>query len=223
MFAMNHYFAIPTQLADGVRSLNVDLYEQDGELIACHGDCGLGWQLADELWTEISDFLRANADEVVLIDVEDGAPAGVVNRSIAAHALGRYGWVQEVGEPWPSLGEMLDEGGQLVFFNTPVKGVPEWVLDPGEFLFGTGWLYASVEQLDCAVEGEVLEHGLYEMTHVLTNPISSPDYAGEINQEGVLVEHLERCLGEVGRANMVSVDYYSLGGVFEALEGFNGG
>lgn len=216
-FAMNHYFAIPTQLADGVRSFNVDLYEEDGELIACHGVCDLGNQPAEEIWDELEAYLAANPDELILLDVQDEAPAGVVNASLAAHALSDRAWVQVAGEPWPALGEMLSAGAQLVYFNSPVAGDPAWVLPHGDFVYGTGWSYTSVEDLDCAVQGAVLEHGLYEVTHVLTNPIASPAYAAEINTVAVLTEHLERCFAEVGRPNLVSVDYYSVGDVFAVV------
>ena len=59
-FAMNHFFAIPTQLEDGVRSLNLDLYDYNGELLFCHGFCDLGSQPAEELIQEIVDFLSDN-------------------------------------------------------------------------------------------------------------------------------------------------------------------
>ncbi len=221
-FAMNHYPAIPTQLADGVRSLNVDLYEVDGELVACHGVCELGSQPVDELWDEIEGHLAGDPDAVVLLDVQDEAPAGVVNASLAGHALSARAWTQPAGEPWPTLGELLDAGGQLVYFNTPVDGDPAWVLPHGDFVYGTGWSYQRAEDLDCAVQGEVLEHGLYEVTHVLTNPIASPAYAEEINTYEVLSEHLLRCRDEVGRPNLVSVDYYTIGEVFRGVAALDG-
>jgi len=216
-FAMNHYFAIPTQLADGVRSFNVDLYLVDDALIACHGVCELGSQPVVEIWDEFEAFLAANPDELILLDVQDEAPSGVVNASLAAHDLSRRAWAQTAGEPWPPLAELLDSGSQLVFFNSPVDGDPSWVLPQGDFVYGTGWHYLAPEDLDCAVQGDVLEHGLYEVTHVLTNPIASPAYAAEINTAEVLTEHLERCFAEVGRPNLVSVDYYSVGDVFEVV------
>ena len=221
-FAMNHYRAIPTQLAEGVRALNVDIYEEDGVLVACHGSCELGSQPVEEIWSEISVFLAENPDEVLVLDVQDEAPTGAVNASVAAHELGSHGWKQQPGEPWPALEEMLDEGGRLVFFNTPAQGDPAWVLDPSAFVYGTGWHYLEAEDLDCAVQTEVLDHGLYEVTHVLTNPIASPVYAEEINHQPVIGEHLGRCQDEVGLPNLVSVDYYSIGDVFEAADDLNG-
>ena len=216
-FAMNHYFAIPTQLEDGVRSFNLDLYQVDGSLIACHGVCELGQQPAEEIWDELETFLAAHPDDLVLIDVQDEAPAGVVNASLAAHPLSQRTWTQVAGEAGPPLQEMLDTGAQVVFFNSPVEGDPTWVLPHGDFVYSTGWHYLEPEDLDCEVQGEVLPHGLYEVTHVLTNPIASPAYAEAINTREVLTEHLERCFAEVGRPNLVSVDYYSIGDVFEVV------
>lgn len=204
LVAANHTWAIPTQLEDGVRSLNVDVYEWEGQLAACHGFCELGSQPFDEILDEIDAFLAANEREVVLIDFQDEAPDGAIEAALDAHALGERIYSHEVGTPWPALESL---GGQLI----PTAG----------HVYGTGWSYDTPEELDCTVQGEPFEHGLYEVTHVLTNPIASPENAELINHEPVIGDHVDQCLEEVGFIHQLSVDYYSVGDTLAVVERLN--
>ena len=204
LVAANHTWAIPTQLEDGVRSLNVDVYEWEGELAACHGFCELGSQPFDEILNEIEDFLAANEREVVLIDFQDEVGEGRIDAAIDAHALGARVHLHEPGTAWPNLEEL---GGRLV--------------PTGGHVYGTGWKYDAPEDLDCTVQGQVLDHGLYEVTHVLTNPIASPENAEAINHEPVIGDHVDRCVDEVGFINLLSVDYYSVGDTLAVVDELN--
>lgn len=201
----NHTFAIPTQLEDGVRSLNIDVYEWEDELATCHGFCELGTQPFDEVLNEISTFLDENPSETILVDFQDEATDGAIEAAISGHALGDRVYEQVAGEPWPTLGEL---GGRLV------------PLDGGH-VYGTGWDYDTPEELDCTVQGEVLDGGLYEVTHVLTNPIASPDNAEWINHQPVIGDHVRDCVDEVGFINLLSVDYYSVGDGLEVIDALN--
>ena len=205
----NHYFAIPTQLADGVRSLNLDVYDYEGLLQTCHGPCELAAQPFDEVLDEIETFLAAHPHELVLVDFQDEAPEGELEAALAAHTVGARLHHQPPGEAWPTLGELLDAGTSLA----PVDG---------GHVYGTGWSYEDPEDLDCTVQGEAFEHGLYEVTHVLTNPLASPANAEAINHDPVLSDHIDRCVAEVGFVNQVSVDFYSIGDGLALIDRLNG-
>lgn len=204
LVAANHTWAIPTQLEDGVRSLNVDVYEWEGQLAACHGFCDLGTQPFDEILDEVHTFLVENDREVVLIDFQDEAPAGAIDQAIAAHDLNSLVYLHDSGTPWPTLEEL---GGRLVM--------------TAGHVYGTGWKYDEPEDLDCTVQSEPFEHGLYEVTHVLTNPIASPENAEAINHEPVIGDHVDACVAEVGFINMLSVDYYSVGDTLAVIDELN--
>ena len=205
----NHYFAVPTQLADGVRSLNLDVYEFEGLLQTCHGPCELAAQPFDEVLDELETFLAAHPDELVVVDFQDEAPDGAIEDALDAHAVGRRLYHHSGGEPWPTLAELLDAGAQVA----PLDG---------SHVYGTGWSYEEPEDLDCTVQGEVLEHGLYEVTHVLTNPLASPANAEAINHEPLLSDHIDTCIADVGFVNLVSVDFYSIGDGLALIDRLNG-
>lgn len=206
VFSMNHYEAIPTQLADGVRSLNIDIYEEDGVLLACHGFCELGQQPLLEVLDELGTFLAENPREVVLLDVQDEAPEGAVQTAIADHGLP----LADIAPgAWPTLGALVDEGTTLVYLHPH-----------GDYVYSTGWQYDTPEDLDCATTP--FEGGLYEVTHVLTNPLANPDNATLINGRDVMLEHIDRCIDEVGLPNQVSVDFYSIGDTVAVVDELNG-
>ena len=200
--AMNHYLAIPEQLELGVRSLNIDVYLWEEELTACHGFCELGTQPFEEILNEIEAFHADHPDQVVLVDFQDEVGGGAIDEALEASGLRLYR--HETGAPWPGLAELR---GHTV----PIDGQT----------YGTGWQYDTPEELDCAVQGEAFEHGLYEVTHVLTNPIASPDNAEAINHQPVIGDHVGRCLEEVGFVNLLSVDYVGIGDAVEVVEALN--
>jgi hypothetical protein len=217
--ARNHTPAIPTQLADGARSLNVDVHEVDGELVACHGYCELGMQDFDEVLGEIMAFLTSNPREVVLLDFENRAPAGAIQAAIEASGLADLALDHAPLSPWPTLGTMVDDGTRLVVFGDRLADDPDWFLDHNAHIFGTGWAYETPEELDCATAP--IEHGLYEVTHVLTNPLAHPDNATLINPD--LQAHIELCTEEIGHpVNLASVDYYTIGDTAGQVWAVNG-
>lgn len=207
-FNWNHHFAIPTQLAEGVRALNVDVYDFEGQLQACHGPCELAAQPFVDVLDEIEGHLAGDPGAVLLIDFQDEAAEGAIEAAIDAHAIGQRVHVQDPALPWPTLAELLDAGTGLVTLDGNV--------------YGTGWSYEEPEDLDCVVQGEAFETGLYEVTHVLTNPLASPANAEAINHDPVLSDHIDRCVAEVGFVNQVSIDFYSIGDGLALIDRLNG-
>jgi hypothetical protein len=220
---MNHYNAVPAQLADGIRGLNYDVYLVDGALILFHGIQELGEQPFDEALSEISDFLLDNPDEVVLLDLQKGAPDADLVVEFEAHALGDYLHAHTPGEPWATLGEMIESGERLLLSAPDVEDVPPWFHDTGEIIYGPHYAAEEPEDLGCVLDGEVIEGGLLTLNHFLTSPIASAALADSVNHNPFLLDRAERCQEELGTLpNAVVVDYYSLGDVVEAVAVLNG-
>ncbi len=218
--SMNHFFAIPTQLRDGVRALNADLYEYEGELVFCHGYCDLGLQPAEELVLELVDFLKNNPNEVLLIDLQDES-----NGRAAEAFLSLAPWLHPLSTEtaWPTLGELIELDQRVLLFGSRQDSDPEWLLDKSSWIYSNGWHYEEPEDLNCELRNDQLENGLYEMTHVLTNPLAHPDLAESINHQPFIGEHLKQCIDEVGFVNQLSVDYYSIGDGLAVIEALNRG
>ena len=216
--AMNHFLAIPKQLDLGVRSLNVDVYFEDDALITCHGFCGLGNQPFDGVLDEVHGFLLDNRDQIVLLDFQDEAGDGRIVDAIAAHPIADLAHAHS--ETWPTLGELADS--PLILLGNRSEGDPAWFNDSADLAYRTGWAYETPEELDCEPADPVVDGGLYEIVHVLTNPLASPDNARAINGKAQVTEHVDRCVAEVGFVNQVSVDYVSIGDALGAIDALNG-
>ena len=220
-FAMNHFFAIPTQLKDGVRALNLDLYDYEGELLFCHGYCDLGSQPADELVREILDFLSDNPNEVLVIDLQDESNG----RSAEAFlSLENHLYARNVDlDSWPTLGELIQDEKRVLLFGSPTESDPDWLLSKTDWWYSNGWYYQEPADLDCELTEDKIMYGFYEVTHVLTNPLAHPDLAESINHQPVIGTHVQRCMEEVGFVNFISVDFYSLGDGLKVVEAINKG
>ncbi|MDP6935358.1 MAG: hypothetical protein QGG40_20730 [Myxococcota bacterium] len=220
--AMNHYFAIPTQLADGARAINVDVYEVEGELLACHSYCELGSQPFVQILDEIATFLDARGREVILLNMQDEAPLGEVRAAIEGHALASWAHTQIPGQAWPTLEALVDADTRLVVLADPDEGAPAWYHDESALVYATTWYYTDPGELDCVTTTDPFPHGLYEVTHVLTAPIALPELAEQINAQPFIGERLARCQQELGHiVNIVNVDYYSIGDTVGAVADLN--
>ena len=141
------FFAIPTQLQDGVRALNLDLYDYEGELLFCHGFCDLGAQPAHELVQEILDFLSDNPNEVLLIDLQDESSG----RSAEAFlSLESHLYERDLDlDSWPTLGELIQAKKRVLLFGSPAENDPNWLLSKSDWWYSNGWYYQEPEDLDC--------------------------------------------------------------------------
>lgn len=222
MLATNHYFAIPTQLSDGVRALNIDVYEEPEGLYACHGYCDLGRQPLGELLAEITDFLAAHPTEVILLDLQNESNKQWVVTAMEEAGIAGLAHIQVPTQPWPTLRQLLDQDLHVVLLADGDESTPAWFHNVDDLVYGTGWAAAQPEDLTC-VTSPPIEHGLLGINNVLTDPIASDDLADLVNHNPDLIDRLRACEDELGHLpNLVSVDFYSIGDPVEAVSLLNG-
>jgi hypothetical protein len=220
--AMNQFFAVPTQLADGIRGLNFDLYEEEGELWVCHGFCALGRQPLVEILGEVRAFLDEHPREVVLLTFESYLSASQVAGAFDDSDLRRHVHTQAAGEPWPTLGEMIDAGRRLVVFTDREGGDPAWYHVKRQHIYGNHWAAASKEDLSCDLTSGPLEHGLFKLNHFLTDPIALPALAEQVNHNPYFLDRMRGCADAVGKTpSIVMVDYYDIGDVLAVVDVLN--
>lgn len=222
-FSWNHYEAMPTQLADGVRAVNMDVYLEDGQMIVCHGYCFLGQQPFAEILAELTTFLDANPDEVVMLSLQNEAPWADTLASLEAAGVADRAWTWEPDAPWPTLATMLDAGTPLLVSAGSVPGdAPAWLRGEGSFTWGDHWGAEVPADLDCEAENPAFDGGLYFFNNVLTAPLADPDLADLVNHEPDLGDRMLQCGEENGTLpNIVSVDFYSVGDTVQAVGRMN--
>ncbi len=197
--------------------MNIDVYFEEGELLLCHGSCLLGSTALDAALGGIRVFLEAEPREILFVDLQNKAPVDEVSAAFDAAGLLAFVHEQSVGEPWPSLGEMIDSGRRLVVFSGDTDG-PTWLHYGGDFIYATAWGSETVEDMTCELTKPAFPHGLFELNHNLTNPVASEDLANQVNWNPFLAERVEACTAAQGhRVNLLSVDYYSIGDVLDLV------
>ena len=110
--------AIPTQLNKGIRGLNIDLHTNDaGELVFCHSYCEMGEQDMVDGFNEITDFLIEHPHEVLVLTFQSEVSAIEAASAMDEAGLAALSYTHQTGEPWPTLGALLDA-------QTPVLALP---------------------------------------------------------------------------------------------------
>ena len=218
----NQNDAVPTQLAAGVRALNLDTHEWEGELWLCHSFCELGSQPLVEGLAEITAFLEASPREVVIITLQDGISGEQTRTALTESGLAALAYTHTTGQPWPTLQALIDAGQRVVIFSASGGGVG-WHHSQWEHWIDVPYSAMTVEDFACTDDrGDPATATLYNINHFVTNPYALPALAEEANTEAVLWAHIDDCQAASGRfPNQVLVDFYDIGAVSAVVAGLN--
>jgi hypothetical protein len=219
--APNHLYSVPTQLQDGIRALNMDVHEEDGEAVLCHGYCSLGRQgLVDGL-REIADFLEDHPREVVVLTFEMYASTPLVVAAFEEAGLAERTHALTEGD-MPTLGEIIAADQRLLVFTSNGGGTPDWYHDMWAWWWDNPYAAEEVGDFSCALYRGDQDNPLMAINHFLTAPISLEGLAEVANDDAVLKDHISDCMAAAGRKpNQVMVDFYSIGDVVRVVAELN--
>jgi len=225
----NQNLAIPGQLDGGIRGLNIDLWTNDaGDLVFCHTHCELGEQDMVEGFAEIDRWLQANPQEVLLLTLESQVPEADAVWALEGSGLAARAHAQELGEPWPTLAQLVDAGTPVVVFSSQASGDVPWHMVQWDHWLDTPYGHESVEALGDTKASCDLERGnpdtasLFNINHFITAPVASATQAALANEEDPMAERVHACEAQTGRpVNQVLVDFFDLGGVLAVTDEVN--
>ena len=132
---------------------------------------------------------------------------------------------RQEGDPWSTLGESLDAGEQLLVTMNASNPEGDWLHGFYDLGFDTPYDYASPDEFSCEVLRGDAEHDLFLINHWVNTPVGLPsvDNAVEVNQLDVLLDRARACESFYGRIpNLVAVDFYEQGDLFDAVRALNG-
>lgn len=225
VFNANHERTMANQLEDGVRAILLDLYEEDGERVLCHGPCSLGRTPHVEALESFATFLKAHPSEVVILLYEGVSDLAAFEEDYQQSGLRDVVMARQEGEPWPTLGESLDAGEQLLVTMNASNPEGDWLHGFYDLGFDTPYDYASLDEFSCEVLRGSAEHDLFLINHWVNTPVGLPsvDNAAEVNQLDVLLDRARACETFYGRIpNLIAVDFYEQGDLFDAVRALNG-
>lgn len=222
----NQSFGITRQLRDGIRGLMLDTYDEDGELLLCHVICGAGSQPLVDGLGEIEAFLSANPDEVVSIIFENYISHAQMASAFEESGLSGLVHAHQVGDPWPTLRELIDANTRLVAFQEKLPLDPEfpWLMNVWDHTWETPFSFSTPEDLVCDPNRGDPANPLFLLNHFLTGPFGgSPESAETINHNPLFIDRATQCeLEGDALPNFVAVDFYDIGDLFEVVDSLNG-
>ena len=195
------------------------------ELYLCHGFCELGATPLRDGLDAIRRFLVTNPAEVLIVFIQDEAPAADIAAAFAEAGLDRYAYAHPgVDAPWPTLGELIERNERLVVMteNAPDAPVP-WLHRGFEVAQETPFRFHSVDDLSCERNRGPADAPLFLVNHWIEDISPSPGDAELLNARDVLLPRLRQCEAERGQLpNLVAVNFYGLGDLLAVVDELNG-
>jgi hypothetical protein len=247
--ASNQSLPLSVQLQDGVRGLMLDTWYHDRDrdgtsdgVFLCHTEpfCGHpeSRTLVDGL-EEIRTFLDSRPGEIVTLIFEayvsaDDTAAAFEEAGLLDPAAPEADFLYEHdGGPWPTLGELVERGEQVVVLTDTALAPADqarfpwyhhlWQSLAFETSFGVTPEEFEVSGFSCEdLRGEP-ENDLFILNHFLTRVIGHPTFAELVNHDPFFLARALECEAFYGRIpNFVTVDFYEIGDVLRVVDALNG-
>jgi hypothetical protein len=191
----------------------------------CHGLCELGAIRWDSEMTEVRRWVVAHPREVVTFFVQDEVTPADTDTVFRTAGLLPYVRTQREGQPWPTLGQMIDSGRRVVVLMENHGGGTQypWLLQGFDWVQDTPFENPTVADLSCRIERGSLDDPILLINHWLGGFRNLVTDARTINAAAVLLPELRRCESERGQLpNFVAVNYYDQGDLFSVIDTLNG-
>jgi hypothetical protein len=227
-----HYWTTPEQAAPFVDDLDPKAKAAWGPLARafqphpgvwlCHNVCQLGADPAVPQLQQVRDWLRAHPDDVVTLILQDDISPADVQATLKAAGLGSLlATPPAPGEPWPTLGQMIQQHHTLVAFTQDADLTSGPVRNFYQLAAETPYQAGNVAALTCAQGRGPISAPLFLVNNWLTTAAPSRSAALRVNNFAFLLARVERCEEQRGmRANFVALDFTQIGeplGVIDAL------
>jgi hypothetical protein len=193
----------------------------DRGLYLCHAFCEIGARPFVSEMVAVREFLEEHPREVIVMIIQDEGPTPAdIAAAFDEAGLDQLVHTQQPGEPWPTLGEMIDADSRVFVSAENQSGRFDWYHDAFTSVQDTPFDYETVESFDCARNRGAPESPLLLVNHWL-NPVS-PRAADEANSAQVLLERVDECRADGrGKPNLIAVDFQDRGDLLQVVNGLN--
>lgn len=191
----------------------------------CHALCELGSTKLAPVMAEVRTWMQAHPREVVTFFVQDEVAPDDMAKVMDQAGLLPMTQHHVAGEPWPTLGQMIDSGKRLVVLAENRGGgtTHPWLLQGFEQVQDTPYDAKRRDDFSCDRLRGPADASLFLVNHWLNRPQRRVSDAATVNAAPVLGPRLDACRTERGRIpNFVAVDYYDHGDLFDEIDRLNG-
>lgn len=195
--------------------------EQPGAYL-CHWLCSLGATPLVGALGEITRWLDLNPFEVLVFIIQDAITPADTVKAFEDSGLIRYVYVHRPGDPWPTLGAMI-ERNERVFVLAEVAGPPpDWYHHAWDYVEETPYTYQSPADFSCAPNRGGTDRPFFLLNHWITRQSPSRVDAALVNAYDFLLTRVQHCARDRGRIpNFIAVNFSSIGDVFDVVDTLN--
>ncbi|KAM0254038.1 hypothetical protein ACHAP5_000024 [Fusarium lateritium] len=235
----NQYISVTKQLDLGVRFLQAQTQDKDGDIQMCHTYC---WELdegpLEDYLKEISDWMGKNLDEVVtlLLTNVDALPIEKFDDAFNSTGLKELVFHPEKKlalDEWPTLQSLLDDGTRLIVFmdyNMDESKV-DYIINEFDYFWETPFGETDSSFPTCEVDRP--ENGdptqlMGIMNHMLNHDVLGiviPNQvdAEETNSAESIQSQVDLCEGNWSRRpNVILLDWVNVGDAIDVQLSLNG-
>ncbi|HYP47180.1 MAG TPA: hypothetical protein VEQ61_00955 [Thermoleophilaceae bacterium] len=243
----NQQVGIPEQLRQGVRGFLIDTYyahrtadgtvladsapTSESEIYLCHVACQLGATRLIDALRAMRGFLRAHPNNVLVIVNEDRVAPRDFARVVRRSGLARHLYRGRPGPRWPRLRKMIRRREQVVVLAERQAAPVPWYHEAySGVLQETPYSWAAPAQLtdpaqwaaSCRPNRGGTSGSLFLMNHWSPPVAPDPATSAVVNATETIVGRALACRDQRGRLpNLVAVDMFQSGGLFEAVKRLN--
>ncbi len=220
----NQRFGIRRQLDDGIRGMLLDVYEEDGARVLCHGRCSLGKIPHIDALAELGGFLDEHPTETVVIIYEDHASAEGIAQDWQDSGYAAMLFTKR-GGLWPTLEELVSAGTRVIVTAENGGPPPAWFHHVWDLAWDTPYTFHSLDELSCALNRGSTDNELFLVNHWISNELDLPDAsaAAGANAAAVLQTRADDCAAEWSHpVNLLAVDFYDEGDLLAVVDVLNG-
>jgi hypothetical protein len=206
-----------------IRDRLISEQEGDAALYLCHGLCELGALPLVPTLEAMREFLVLNPNEVLVIIIEDAVTPAQIDSAFHESELIDYVYRGRAAPPWPTLRQMIRSGKRvLVLAEKDSQGV-DWYHPAFEVFQETPYSFHDPAEFSCAANRGGTSGSLFLMNHWISTPPSSvPSDAEIVNAYEPLLARAQQCWSERGQIpNVVAVDFYRTGDLFDVVQTLN--
>jgi hypothetical protein len=221
--------SILDQLDSSISTLMLSVYDDNGALSVCRGDCAEGRTALASVLGSVKTFLDANPRYVVTLLFDTSVESSRVQQELETQGLDHLAQSQANNAAWPTLGQMVDSGHRLVVFSNAPNPSADWLLPRDVWIWETARDWTSLSSMKCSpVVGDrsrafaLIHHNLVEPFDA-GNSEPSPTLAASANAFAVVTTRLQSCESQFNRVpTFVAVDFAASGDVVGATQVMNG-
>ncbi|MEX1367366.1 MAG: hypothetical protein AB1Z98_29835 [Nannocystaceae bacterium] len=228
MVNANQEHGIGQQLDDGIRVLLIDVYPDEAEpgtVLMCHGPCSLASTPHLQGLATIVQFLRDHPRELITIIYEDHVAVSELVEDFVQTEADALTFTRVPGEPWPTLGAMIEADTRLVITAETAGPPPAWLHHVWDEAWDTPYGPMQAEDLSCALNRGSPDNDLYLVNHWVNDAFGLPsaEAAAVVNEADVLQTRAQACWRQWDHPpNFLVVDFYEQGDLLAVVDALNG-